>query len=48
LVPPKVPPKNSGKNSSLSIEVVDEVWVHSSPRGRIPLAMYDINRRVGI
>ena len=37
-VPPKVPRKNSGKNSSLSIEVVDEVWVHSSPRGEEPIS----------
>jgi hypothetical protein len=36
-VPPKVPPKDSGKNSPLWIEVVDEVWVHSSPRGEEPI-----------
>jgi hypothetical protein len=33
------PLKNSGKNSSLSrIEVVDEVWVHSSPREQEPVS----------
>jgi hypothetical protein len=50
-VPPRVPPKDSRKNSALSIEVVDEVWVHGAfepERGGSPLTMYDINRRVGI